>query len=41
MARRLPLFVREGAMVPLAVPVLRTADWGDGPVPLAAVRRFG
>jgi alpha-D-xyloside xylohydrolase len=35
-----PLYVREGAAIPLAAPVRRVADWGTGTVPLAEIRRF-
>jgi alpha-glucosidase (family GH31 glycosyl hydrolase) len=38
---RFPLFARDGAAIPLAVPAQRTADWGDGAIPLAATRTFG
>lgn len=37
---RFPLFARDGAEIPLAEPVDRTAAWGDGAIPLAAMRRF-
>lgn len=37
---RFPLFAREGTAIPLAVPVQRTAEWGEGTIPLAATRRF-
>jgi alpha-D-xyloside xylohydrolase len=38
---RFPLYAREGASIPLAVPVLRTDAWGDGAIPLRTARTFG
>lgn len=37
---RFPLFMREGAEIGLAAPVASTAEWGDGPIPIAETKRF-
>ncbi len=37
---RFPLYARGGAAIPLAAPVQRTAQWGDGAIPLAETRLF-
>ena len=37
---RFALFAREGAVIPLAVPVGHVDAWGDGPIPIAETRRF-
>ena len=37
---RFPLYARDGAAIPLATAVLRTSDWGEGDIPLAATRAF-
>jgi alpha-D-xyloside xylohydrolase len=37
---RFPLYAREGASIPLAVPVQRTDAWGDGAIALRTTRTF-
>jgi alpha-D-xyloside xylohydrolase len=37
---RFPVFVRDGAEIPLAEPVDRTDGWGEGDIPIAETRRF-